>query len=121
MSATLDPTHSRNVSGHLKPRYGKRRNTWYAKWRDANGQQSEDRLGLMWEEKGPPPPGYLREKDAQALLEAILTDARRGGAEQRRTGVTFDVVADEWIAWGIRERDWKPSSLSDYRSALTGK
>jgi hypothetical protein len=38
--------------------------------------------------------------------------------EQLRTGVTFDVVADEWLAWGIRDRDWKPSSLSDYRSAL---
>lgn len=32
--------------------------------------------------------------------------------------MTFDIVADEWIAWGIRECNWKPSSLSDYRSAL---
>jgi hypothetical protein len=40
----------------------------------------------------------------------------RGAAEQRRTGVTFDVVADEWLAWGVRDRDWKPSTLSDNRS-----
>lgn len=31
-------------------------------------------------------------------------------------GVTFDVVADEWLAWGVRDRDWKPSTLSDNRS-----
>jgi integrase len=118
VSATLDPTYSRSVSGHVKLRRGKRRSTWYAKWRDAHGEQFERKLGLHWEEKGPPPAGYLREKDAQAQLQAILTDARRGASEQRRVAVTFDVVADEWIAWGIRERDWKPSSLSDYRSAL---
>lgn len=70
------------------------------------------------EAKGPPPSGYLREKDAHAQLQAILTDARRGASEQRRIGVTFDIVAAEWLSWGIRDRDWKPSSLSDYRSAL---
>lgn len=118
MSVTLDPTYSRSVSGHVKLRRGKRRSTWYAKWRDAHGEQFERRLGLAWEEKGPAPEGYLREKDAHAQLQAILTDARRGASEQRRVAVTFDVVADEWIAWGIRERDWKPSSLSDYRSIL---
>ena len=118
MSTTLDPTYSRSVSGHVKLRRGKRRSTWYAKWRDAHGEQFERKLGLHWEEKGQPPTGYLREKDAHAQLQAILTDARRGASEQRRVAVTFDVVADEWIAWGIRERDWKPSSLSDYRSAL---
>ena len=117
MAATA-PTASRSVSGHVRLRRGKHRSTWYAKWRDADGVFHQDKLGLLWEDKGEPISGYLREKDANAALQAILTDARRGASEQRRTGATFDVAADEWIAWGIRERDWKPSSLSDYRSAL---
>lgn len=33
-----------------------------------------------------------------------------------RTGATFDVVCEEWLAWGVRDRDWKPSTLSGYRS-----
>ena len=116
--ALTAPTASGSVSGHVRLRRGKHRSTWYAKWRDADGVFHQDKLGLLWQDKGEPAPGYLREKDAQAALQAILTDARRGASEQRRTAVTFDIVADEWIAWGIRERDWKPSSLSDYRSAL---
>ena len=116
--ATLAPVASRSISGHVKLRRGKLRSTWYAKWRDADGVQRERKLGLAWESKGAPPAGYLRAKDAEAALQELLVDARRGAAEQRRTGVTFDVVADEWLAWGIRDRDWKPSSLSDYRSIL---
>ncbi len=116
--AVTAPTASRSVSGHVRLRQGKHRSTWYAKWRDADGVFHQDKLGLLWEDKGEPAEGYLREKDANAALQALLTDARRGASDQRRTGVTFDVAADEWIAWGIRERDWKPSSLSDYRSIL---
>jgi integrase len=116
--AVKGPTASRSISGHLRLRRGKHRSTWYAKWRDADGAFHQDKLGLLWEDKGEPAEGYLREKDASAALQAILTDARRGASEQRRVGVTFEILAEEWIAWGIRDRDWKPSSLSDYRSAL---
>lgn len=116
--ASSAPTASRSVSGHLRLRRGKHRSTWYAKWRDADGVFHQDKLGLLWQDKGEPAPGYLREKDAQAQLQALLTDARRGASEQRRTGVTFDVVADEWLAWGVRDRDWKPSTLSDNRSNI---
>jgi integrase len=107
---------SRSVSGHVKLRRGKLRSTWYAKWRDSDGVQRERKLGLAWEDKGIPPAGYLRAKDADAVLQELLVDARRGAAEQRRTGVTFDVVAEDWLAWGVRDRDWKPSTLSDNRS-----
>ena len=116
--ATLDPTFSRSVSGHVKLRRGKLRSTWYAKWRDPEGVQRERKLGLLWEQKGAAPIGYLTEKDAEAQLQAILTDASRGAVEQVRTGTTFDVVADEWLAWGVRDRDWKPSTLSDNRSVV---
>jgi integrase len=88
-----------------------------AKWRDAAGQHKKV-LGRDWTDKGPPPAGYLREKEAQAALQAILTDARRGTVEQLRTGLTFDLAAEQWLAWGVRDRDWKPSTLSDNRSVL---
>jgi integrase len=53
-----------------------------------------------------------------AALQAILTDARRGAVEQTRTGLTTSALAEDWIAYGIHERDWKPSTLSDNRSVV---
>ena len=114
--ATPDLTASRSVSGHVKLRRGKLNSTYYAKWRDAEGIHHERKLGLEWHDKGAPPVGYLRPKDAEAALQEILVAARRGAATQRRTGVTFDVVAEDWLTWGLRDRDWKPSTLSDNRS-----
>lgn len=107
-----------SVSGHVKLRIGKRRSTWYAKWRDTRGEQFERSLGPAWTAKGAPPPGFLREKEANAALEAILTDARRGAIQQARTGIRMEALAEDWIAYGIRERDWKPSTLSDNRSVV---
>ena len=118
MASVSDLLQPRSISGHGKLREGKRRTTWYAKWRDARGEQYERRLGPAWTGKGPPPPGYLREREAKAALEAILTDARRGAVEQVRTGVTFALAAEDWIAYGVRERDWKPSTLLDNRSVV---
>jgi integrase len=118
MASVSDLLQPRSISGHVKLREGKRRTTWYAKWRDARGEQYERRLGPAWTGKGPPPPGYLREREAKAALEAILTDARRGAVEQVRTGVTFALAAEDWIAYGVRERDWKPSTLLDNRSVV---
>ncbi len=117
-TATLMPVTGHPVSGHVKIRPGKRRNTWYMKYRDASGVQREKVVGPAWERKGPPPPGWFREKEAQAVLEAILTDARRGVVEQIRTGRTFEWLSERYIAYGIHERDWKPGTLADNRSAI---
>lgn len=67
---------------------------------------------------GAPPQGFLRKRDAEALLEEILVDARRGQLRQQRTGVTFADVAKDWYARGPLERDWSPSTQRDYRSVL---
>jgi integrase len=111
MSSTLQ------ISGHTRLRTGKRGGVWYAKWRDASGQH-EKRLGKDWKEAGPPAPGFLREKDAQAALDAILVDARRGAAAQGRTGVSFKDVSEDWYSSGKLKRDWSPNTRSDYRSVL---
>jgi integrase len=105
------------VSGHIRLRTGKRGGVWYAKWRDATGQH-EKRLGKDWSTSGLPAPGFLREKDAQAALDGILVDARRGAAAQGRTGVTFKEVAEDWYASGRLKRDWSSSTKRDYRSVL---
>jgi integrase len=105
------------ISGHLWLYEGKRRTTWCARWRDQTGRY-EKRLGPAWNGKGPAPPGFLRRKDAQALLDEILVEARRGVRRQERTGVTFRDVAEDWFQHGRFERDWSASTQVDYRSVL---
>jgi integrase len=112
---TFDPTTP--ISGHVYLREGKRRSTWYAKWRDLSGQHQK-RLGPAWTGKGPPAPGFLRQRDAQAMLDELLVEARRGVRRQERTGVTFADVAEEWFERGRFERDWSASTQVDYRSVL---
>jgi integrase len=112
---TLDPSAS--TSGHIWLYEGKRRKTWCAKWREGQ-RQREKRLGPAWTGKGTPPPGYLRRRDAQAMLDEILVEARRGHVRQERTGFTFADVAEDWYARGPFERDWSASTQVDYRSVL---
>jgi integrase len=114
-----------SVSGHVFLRDGRRGAVWYAKWRDAHGQHQKA-LGTVWPGKGPPPVGFLRPPrpsgdppaDVAAELAAILTDARRGALDEVRTGVTFADAAEDWLQHGERERDWKNSTVVDYRSAV---
>jgi integrase len=96
---------------------GKRAKTWCAKWRDHEGQH-ERRLGPAWTEKGPPPEGFFREREAKAALAVLLVEARAGISVQRRTGVSFRQAAEDWYEHGMLERDWSPSTKADYRSAL---
>lgn len=115
-----------NVSGHVWLYKGKRGSTWYAKWRrpmrDTDGtvrvDQVNERLGPAWTEKGRPPDGYFTRKTAEAALQAKLADARRGLGISTRTGATFEDAAEEWYRYGCQERDWKPATRRDYRSAL---
>lgn len=32
--------------------------------------------------------------------------------------MTFDLAAEDWLAWSVRDRDWKPSTASDNRSVV---
>ena len=112
---TFNPTSP--ISGHLSLYEGKRRTTWYAKWRDLRGQH-ERALGPAWTGKGPPPPGFLRRREAQAKLDELLVDARQGLLRQQRTGFTFADVAEEWYERGRFEQDWSASTRRDYRSIL---
>jgi integrase len=114
------------VSGHAFLREGARGSVWYAKWRDSGGQHQR-MLGQVWPGKGPPPEGFFRgprkggypPSDVEAVLAALLTDARRGTLETVRNGLTFAELADDWLRHGERQRGWKTATLKDYRSAVT--
>ncbi|MGI8711961.1 MAG: site-specific integrase, partial [Solirubrobacteraceae bacterium] len=62
---------------------------------------------------------HYTKRTAEARLRDLLDEARRGtlpGAV--RTGVTFADAAAEWLRFIEEDRERKPSTLVDYRSAL---
>src|SRR3954453_18688801 len=113
-----------NISGHVHRVKRKKGWVWYVKYRTpdptspSGRRQVEKALGPEWPHDGPPPPGYFDRRTAQAALDAILTDARRGHVEVMRTGVTFARLAEDWLVWGEHERGWKHSTLVDRRSCV---
>jgi integrase len=120
----LEPNRPPAISGHVRRAVGKRRVTWYAKYRAPDAaapggvRQVQKMLGPEWPHEGPPPPGFYDRRKAQAELEAILTDARRGVAEVMRTGVSFERLAHDWLTWGEHERGWRHATLLDRRSCV---
>jgi integrase len=107
------------VSGHVFRWQRKRGPVWYAKYRLPDGRQVQKRLGPEWTGKGRAPHGYFTKRTAEAALQAILTDARRGTlVGMTQTGATFADAGEEWYRHGEHERGWKPSTRRDYRSAL---
>jgi integrase len=96
---------------------GRRTATWYVRWRDGNGEHRKA-LGPDWTEKGKPPAGHFRKREAEQALQGLLVKARAGEASRVRTGVTFKDAAEDWMRHGETERGLKPTTIIDYRSAL---
>jgi integrase len=117
MSTTLSvPT------GTVFRREGTRRPVWYAKYRLADGRHVQRRIGPAWTERGRPPSGYYTKRTAEAWLRDLLDEARRGTLPGSvRTGVTFADAASEWLRFIEEDRERKPSTLRDYRSALNSR
>jgi integrase len=106
-------------TGTIFRREGKRRPVWYARYRLPDGRQAQKRIGPAWTERGRPPAGYYTKRTAEAWLRAVLDEARRGTLPNMlRTGVTFADAAAEWMRFIDEDRERKPSTLVDYRSAL---
>jgi integrase len=110
----------RPVSGHIFKRAGKRGAVWYAKYRLPDGRQAQKRLGPAHAGNGRPPAGYYTKRTAEAALEALKTDARRGVLPEAagRTGATFRDAFNEWLRYSEQERQVKRSTLAEYRSAV---
>lgn len=117
--SSMSPVPLAPVSGHVFRVERQRGPQWYAKWRDLQGQHQK-RLGPAWTKRGRPPDGYYTKTTAQAALDEILADARRGRLMGRPTpsGVGFADAAAEFLRWIEHDRQRKRSTLNDYRSAV---
>src|SRR6478672_1798251 len=109
----------RRPSGYVYRRESRRGAKWYAKYRLPNGDRQNRLLGPAWTGRGRPPAGYFTKRTAEDALRDLLAAADRGElAGMVRTGATFKEAGDEWLRHAEQERGCKPSTLSDYRSAL---
>jgi integrase len=92
---------------------------WYAKYRLPDGRQVQKKIGPAWTERGRPAARYFTKRTAEAWLQDVLGEARRGTlASMVRSGVTFADAAAEWLRFIREDRERKPSTLVDYESAL---
>jgi integrase len=105
------------VSGHLVEVRRRKGVVLFAKWRDASGQHQR-KLGPLWEGKGRPPAGFLSRKQARALLDEILVEARRHAERHPVARLRFEQVAEDWMDHGRYERGLKPSTVMEYESVL---
>lgn len=109
------------VSGHVSRVSRKRGDVWYVKYRLPNGREVRKKLGPAWSERSRPPAGYYTRKLAEAELQAILTDARRGAlpGSQLIQGTFSDATA-EYLRYEAEVRQISPRTLSDYRGVIDG-
>jgi hypothetical protein len=92
---------------------------WYAKYRLPDGRQVQKRIGPAWTKRGRPRDGWYTKRTAEAWLQDVLHQARPGTLPGMvRTGATFADAAAEWLRFIEEDRERKPSTLGDYRSAL---
>jgi integrase len=111
------------VTGSIELRQRKNGPKWYARYRLPSGAQRTKLLGPAWTKKrGRPPAGYYTERTAQAALDAILTDARRGEIHDPgdKSGKTFGDAVAEWLLYVETERERAPSTIRDYRNTANG-
>ena len=106
-------------SGHVFRVDRARGPVWYAKYRLPDGRQVQKKVGPAWAERGRPPAGYFTKRTAEAWLQDVIGQARRGTLPGMRTGgATFAEAAEEWIRFVQQDRERKPSTVRDYRSVL---
>ncbi|MDP2712430.1 MAG: tyrosine-type recombinase/integrase [Solirubrobacteraceae bacterium] len=108
------------VSGSVFVVERQRGDQWYAKWR-VGREQFKRRLGPVWSGRGRPVDGYLTRRMAEAQLQSILTDERRGeGAHaarrqaSARNVVTLADAAKAWLHHVEFEKDRAPTTVGDY-------
>lgn len=108
------------VSGNIyvteRQRAGK---VWYLRARLGDGREVRRRIGPDWSGSGRPAAGHYTRKTAQAVLDELLVEARRGTLPIReKSGATFADAAAEWLRYAEQERGVKPSTLRDYRTSV---
>ncbi len=106
------------ATGHVQLIDRKRGPQFYLKYRLPSGRQVQKRLGPAWTERSRPPAGYFTRKTAQAALDALLTDARRGEIPDPgdSSGKTFGDAVAEWLRYCGDERGLGETTMRDYRN-----
>jgi integrase len=117
MAPSAPPTRpAQPPSGHVFRVERVRGPAWYAKYRLPDGRQVQKKLGPAWTSRGRPPAGYFTKRQAEAWLDDILAQARRGDLPGMVvTGATVADAAAEWLRYVEHDRACKASTLSDYR------
>src|ERR1700692_1379552 len=110
------------ITGHVLVNRGKRGPVFYSKIRLADGRQVMRRIGPQWTERSRPPAGYFTKKTAEEVLQATLSDARRGTLpdSRARSGHTLGEGCDEWLRYVEHDRQRRPSTLADYGHIVRG-
>jgi hypothetical protein len=101
---------TREVTGSLVIREGKRGTVIYAKLRTPEPKWI--RLGRLWEGKGRPAAGYLTKPQAEVRLDAI----KHGDdplVNVQPTRALFSDAVDAWLS--DRGRELRSSTMHDYR------
>ena len=112
----------REPSGHVFRVERARGPVRYAKYRLPDGRQIQKKIGPAWADRGRPPEGYFTKRTAEAWLQDVLAQARRGALPgMRKTGVTFAEAAEEWMRFIEHDRGRKPSTVKDYRNVLKSR
>jgi integrase len=107
------------ISGHVFRREGKRGAVWHAKYRLPDGRQVKARIGPAWTARGRPAEGFHTRRTAQAWLDQVLAEARRGELPGMvRTGATFADAVAEYMRRLEQDRARKPTTLRGYESIM---
>ena len=89
------------ISGHGFRVDRRRGPQWYAKYRLPDWRQVQRRIGPAWTGRGRPAAGWFTKRSAQAWLDDLLVQARRGALPGMvETGATVADAAAEWLRWG---------------------
>jgi integrase len=105
------------ISGHVYLKEGKRGASWY--YRARLPREERKRLGPAWKGHGRPPAGHFTGKTAEARLQEVLADARRGRLDGAvRSGATFADASAEWLRYVEHDRKRRPSTVADYRGVI---
>ena len=110
---------SRRPSGHVFRVDRTRGAVWYAKYRLPDGRQLQRKIGPAWTQRGRPAAGYYTKRSAEAWLQDLLDQARRGTLPGLvKTGATFGDAAAEFMRYAEHDKALKPSTIYGYRSIL---
>jgi integrase len=121
--AAMGSRSTSKVSGNVRlVKRSRTADAWYLKYRLPSGRQVQKKLGPAWTERGNPRAGYYTRRMAQAELDAILTDARRGEIPEpeNRAGKTFGDAVAEWLRYCQNDKARRASTLRDYRNTAAG-